>query len=338
MRIALETWLWLAPLAPLLGLVALEGWRRVSGRFVSVKAAGRLSDPAVSRRRSLRVIFLALTLALLTAALARPQYGVKPVHVTRSGIDLMLLLDTSTSMAATDVTPDRFARARFEAEKLLTALEGNRFGLVSFAGESFYECPLTLDMATLKMFLASTRVGAIPVPGTDVGGAIDKGITSLSTSAAKTKVIVLFTDGEDLTGNAEEAVTRAVEAKVRIYTVGLGSPDGAPVPQVDAAGKVIGYKKDEAGEPILTRLDAATLERIADTTGGESYLVSAGGEATVDLVSTLGRLEQSDLGSQEFTEYEERFQWLVGAALLLLALDYALGSFLARSPRSRERA
>lgn len=338
MRFHDATWLYLLPLAPLVGLVALEGWRRGASLFLSPKAASRLADRSVGRRRSVKIIFLSLVLALLAVALARPQYGVKPVHVTRSGIDLMLLLDTSASMAATDVTPSRFARARFEAEKLITALEGNRFGLITFAGESFYECPLTLDMATLKMFLASSRVGGIPVPGTDIGGAITKGIASLAKSPAKSKALVLFTDGEDMGGASHEAARQAAEAKVRIYAIGFGSTDGAPVPEIDETGKAIGYKQTESGEPILTRLDEAALRDMASATGGESYIASGGDDTTVELVPTLARLEQSDLGSQEFTEYEERFQWLLGMALLLLAFDYALGSFLARSPRSRERA
>lgn len=334
MRFHDPVWLYLAPMTPLVGFVAWWGWRRggkLLSPFVSPAAALRLSDPARDRRRAWRTLALALALAALTVALARPQYGVKPVEITRSGIDVMILVDTSKSMAATDVTPDRFRRVKIEIEKLAAALEGNRIGLVSFAGESFIDCPLTHDVATLRMFLDAVKIGSIPVAGTDIGGAVLKGVAGLAASDAKSKALVLFTDGEDLAGEAADAAEAAAKAGVKIFTVGVGSREGAPAPEVDEAGKAVGYKENENGEVVITRLDEESLKGLAAATGGAAYLSDGSRVAVDDLAADLARLEKTDIGGREFTEYEERYRAAALLALLLLAVDYAFFSGFRRS-------
>jgi len=261
------------------------------------------------------------------AAMARPQYGIKPLEARRSGVDVMILVDVSNSMAASDVKPSRLERAKLELTRLVRALEGNRIGLMAFAGESFIECPLTLDAGTVRLFLDGLGVGIIPTPGTAMGGAVKTAVDALKRGGtAKTRAIILVTDGEDLEGEVDEAAAGAKQAGIRIYGVGIGSPSGAPIPQVDELGEIVGYKNDSSGAPMLTRLDVASLDRLASATGG-IFIASQGESLDVGrIIDGLKKQEKTDIGSFEFSEYEERYAPLAALALALLAGEAALGA------------
>jgi len=290
-------------------------------KFLSAETAPRLSDGDVVLRRKTQVVILSFAILFLFVALARPQYGVKPVEVKNAGIDVMILMDTSKSMGARDVTPNRLARAKAEVGKIVSALEGNRMGLISFAGASFVECPLTMDISTLRMFLNTVKVGSIPVPGTAIGEAIADAVKALKGSRAKTKVVLLVTDGENLEGQVESSAKAALENGIVIYPIGIGSSAGAPVPEIGDDGRIKGYKKDKNGATVVSRLDVDTLKSIADITGGR--LITSQGERLdlSSLVAHLKSLEKTDITSREFTEYEERYQWFALTALLLLVLE-----------------
>ena len=172
MRFAEPVWLYLAIAAPL--ILGLAAWRGINAAraamelFISPEDTKRLVDAGLARRKIVRATLLILAAVLTMGAMARPQYGIKPMEVKRSGVDVMLLIDTSTSMAATDVKPSRMERARNELARLVEALEGNRIGIIAFAGESFMECPLTLDSGTVRLFLDTIDTGIIPTPGTSI--------------------------------------------------------------------------------------------------------------------------------------------------------------------------
>ncbi|MGK7345764.1 MAG: VWA domain-containing protein [Candidatus Nitrospinota bacterium M3_3B_026] len=333
MRFHDPAWLWFILAAPAIAALGLHGVNRsaaalrrvVSGRLVP---AGSFS----SARRG--VLLLSASLALLAFALARPQYGVKPVQVTRSGVDIMIMLDTSKSMAAEDVRPSRMERAKNEAARLIDALEGNRMGLIAFAGASFVEIPLTLDAGAARLILDGMGVGSIPVPGTAIGEALRAALKAFETSKARTKAVILITDGENLEDDALEAAREAAEAGLTVFTVGVGSEAGAPVPQIGQTGEAAGYKKDKDGRIIMTRLDSETLREIAAIGGGDFYRAGGGGQGLSALVERLERMEKTDITSQEFTEYEERYQPFVLAALALLALEGALSRRSSRSIRA----
>ncbi len=292
--------------------------------FLSSHTAPRLVDQKIYRRRKIGVALLTLALAALVGALIRPQYGVKPVQVKRSGIDIMILLDTSKSMNARDVKPSRFKRAQIEMGKIVAALEGNRIGLISFAGSSFVECPLTTDIATVKLFLDTIRVGSIPVPGTAIGKALEDAAKAFEASKAKTKAVILVTDGENLSGEVKIAAEKAAEKGLTVFPIGIGTVAGAPIPELDENGDITGYKKNKEGETIISRLDSETLREVAEITGGVMISSAGGGLDITGLMERLKNMEKTDITSQEYTEYEERYQWFVLAALVPLLLEFFL--------------
>lgn len=325
MRFHDPAWLYALMAVPLLGLISWWGVKRGARAFERFLSAGilpRLTPDGLRTRRKIRVAVLMLGAALVSAALSRPQYGVKPMQVKSAGIDLIIALDTSKSMAARDVKPSRMERARNETVKLVSSLAGNRIGLIAFAGDSFIECPLTLDMGAVRMILDSIKVGVIPSPGTAIAEAIYDSIKAFKTSKAKTKALILITDGESLSGNIEDAAQAARDADLKIFPIGIGSTTGAPIPLFDEKGAVTGYKQDDNGAPILTRLDVSTLEIMADITGGQ-FFVSQGESIDLSkLVASLQEMEKTDISSFEFTEYEERYQPVILVAILLLLAEY----------------
>lgn len=340
MRLHDPQWLYAMALIPLFAAVA---WRGVNAahkameRFMSSKTVARLVPGGIRIARKTRIAILAVALAMCVIALSRPQYGVKPVTITKAGIDVMILLDTSRSMAARDIRPSRLERARIELTRILAALDGNRMGLAAFAGESFVECPLTTDIATLRLFLDSLDTSAVPVPGTAIGKAIRTSVKAFATSKAKTKAAILVTDGENLEGGLDEALEEAVKAGIVIFTVGIGSEGGAPAPEVDDKGVITGYKTDAGGGTVITRLNSATLRKIAEATGG-AYFSTEGESLDLDgLVKTLKGLEKTDIATQEFTEYEDRYYLFALAALVLLLAESAW-SLIFPSSRAGVRA
>jgi len=197
-------WLYALMALPLLGIVSWWGVKKgseVFGHFLSKRISPRLTPGGLDTRRSIRIVVLTLSAALILVALSRPQYGVKPMRVKRAGIDLIIALDTSKSMSARDVKPSRIERARNETIRLVSSLAGNRIGLIAFAGDSFIECPLTLDMGAVRMILDAINVGVVPSPGTAIAEAIYDSIKAFKTSKAKTKALILITDGESLSGD-----------------------------------------------------------------------------------------------------------------------------------------
>ncbi len=336
MRIHDPFWLYFLMVVPM--AVALSWWgvsrsEKAFHRFISATLIDRLADMGRFARRKRSAMTLGFSACFLIFALARPQYGVKPVEVTRSGIDAMIILDVSKSMTARDITPDRISRAVNEINKLISALEGNRLGLITFAGESFVECPLTLDVSTLRLFLDTVGPGSIPSPGTNVEKAIRSAVKAFATSKALSKVAILITDGESLEGDVTGATQLAADNRIVIFPIGIGSTSGAPIPEISESGKVTGYKKDESGETVISRLDVDTLGEIASATSGEYYLSQGGSLDLTPMIEKLKGMEKTDIREREFTEYEERYQIAVLLALALLLFDY-FRSVVVRRPEN----
>ncbi len=206
--------------------------------------------------------------------------------VEREGVDVVLVLDTSGSMATADVAPSRFFLARQALLQLVARLEGDRFALVAFEGEAYPLVPLTLDADALGLFLETVEPGIVPAPGTSLGVGLAKGLEAFVDKERRNKVMVLVSDGEDLEGEVEEAVRRAKEAGVVVHAVGVGTEAGQPVPDVDADGRVTGYKRDEGGGAVVSRLNMSTLDAIARGTGGQAFRITP---ADTSLRSTRGR-------------------------------------------------
>jgi len=318
------TWLYLLATIPLFILLFWLFNKEFSKRlekFADTDLLPRLLSGTDRWKRFFKFVLTITAISTLIIALARPQFGVEPKEVKRVGIDILIMLDISLSMAAEDVVPSRLAKAKKEIERLADTFAGNRIGLLVFAGSSSVECPLTLDTSTFKMFLNSIGFSSAPLSGTDISGALAKGVSLLEQSAAKSKVILLITDGEDNEGNPAESAMKAAKSKIRIYTVGLGSESGVPIPIKDKDGKLIGYKKDLAGETVFTRQNSASLKEIADITDA-MFISSEGGMFNINpIIDSIRSLEKSDITSTKFTTYVDRFQWFLGIVILLLVIE-----------------
>ena len=311
------------------GLAALEWWaaarrRRALDRFGERGRIDRLTSVA-SRRRIGRAVLRLAAVALLATALARPQFGDRVETVRRAGQDVVVALDLSASMEAADVAPSRLAAARLAVGRLIERFDGDRIGLVAFAGEAFVQSPLTLDYAAATLFLNAMEPDLVPVPGTDLGRAIEVALDGFGDQGERSRQLVVITDGEDHEGALDAAVERAVDEGVRIHAVGMGSTAGVPIPGFDENGAPNGFLRDAEGSVVTTRLDDVTLQRVADRTGGAYYHAAAGSGAAFDrLVEELTGGEGEEIESREVTRYEEQYQIFLGLALALLVAEALL--------------
>ncbi len=261
-------------------------------------------------------------LALLLVAASDPQIGTKLETVKQTGIDIYILLDVSLSMQAQDIQPSRLEKAKLEISNLIQKLHGDRLGLIVFAGEPFVQFPLTTDYSAASLFLDAAGVQTVPEQGTAIASAINLAVKSFDYNSKTEKVIVIFTDGEDHEGDIKQAIDNAKENNIVIYTIGLGSPDGVPIPLYNDQGQQTGFKKDAQGNIVLTKLDEATLQEIASETGGQYYR-GANGRDELDIIYTdLSKIKKTEFGEKRVTDYEDRFYYFLAPAILLLLAEF----------------
>jgi len=322
-----------------LPLLALFFWwsqgrrRRLLERFGRWSAVARLIETTSAGRQVFKMIGLSLCAALLIVALARPQYGASERRLTRRGIDLLIAVDVSNSMLATDISPSRLARAKEQLRQLVLSSRGHRIGIIAFAGAAFAQCPLTLDYGLALNILDAIQVGLVPLQGTSIGAAIDCAVDAFERAEPGggearradqigDRVLLLLTDGEDHDKAAlQKAVDRAAKAHIKIYAIGIGSTKGVPIMMPDGT-----VKKDNEGRVVTTRLDYETLQRIAFQTGGVAIQGTETGD--LDLVEAkkhLDALEQTVQRSTTKTVYEERFVPVLTLALIFLVLEMFQG-------------
>ena len=322
--------LWLVPTLGALFIWSGRRKRRAIAAFGDTGLVSKLSHAVSPVLDRLKGGLLLATGFFLVLAVARPQWGEKTEEVVRSGVDIFIAVDTSLSMAATDVVPSRMEKARHIAAALTERLQGNRVGLIVFAGAAFVQCPLTLDDGAVRIFLDAIGTGVVPEAGTNVASAIDAARRGFVSKESKYKVIILLTDGEQHEGDPAAVARKAREEGVVIHAIGVGTPAGDPIPIRNAKGEVTDYKRDAAGQPVLSRLDEDSLGRVALATGGK-YLRATNRETEVDEIGELiASMESKELKSQLFTRYEERFYWPLGFAIVFLIADTAI-------PRGRRR-
>ena len=328
--------LWSLVLLPLLAALYWYAGRRsraLLDRFGEHDLVRKLR-PAVSiTAQRWKAALVVAAVALLGFALARPQFGTRVETVRRQGQDVIVALDVSRSMYAEDIAPNRLERAKIEVGRIIQRLDGDRIGLVAFAGDAFVQSPLTADYGAAMMFLNAMDPESMSTQGTDLARAIEVGIEALEETPPENRIVVVVTDGEDHEGGLAEALVAAGEAEVTIHTVGVGSAEGVPLPDVGGGGGR--FRRDDAGNVITTRLNEGALQDIALQTGGEYHRIGQG-------VGGLGRLVERiegggrELESREVTQYEEQFQIFLGAALLLLALEFIVPGRRRRTARRPE--
>jgi Ca-activated chloride channel family protein len=261
------------------------------------------------------VLFMAITLSQI-------QCGTHMEMMKREGIDLMIAVDVSNSMLAQDIKPSRIEKARQEVRGIIDRLKGDRIGLVVFAGDAFIECPLTLDYSAAKIFLDVIDVGLVPRQGTAIGDAIRKATEAFSKMEKKHKVLILLTDGEDQNTDPLGAAEEARKEGVKIYTIGIGSVTGEPIPITNRNGDVIGYKKDRNGEVVVTKLDEMTLQKIALTTGGKYYHATPGEMELDKVYDDISKMEKKELEGKLMVQYEDRFQYPLLLGIFAIVLEF----------------
>jgi len=312
--------LWLLPLLIVFYVLAFKAKKRAMARFGTLDLMKKLSRNTSRGRQIAKISLILIAIFFLIIALARPQIGTKIEEVKREGVDVLVAIDVSKSMLARDIPPSRLDKAKHEVESFIDRLRGDRIGLIAFSGVAFVQCPLTLDYGAAKIFLDIMDPDLIPTPGTAVGEAIQKAIETFDQHERKYKVLVLITDGED---HGEDVMKYAEEAErqgIVIYTVGIGSPQGEPIPEEMGSG----FKKDRQGQVIITKLDEFALEKIALQTGGKYFRASAGEDELDKIYDDISQMEKKELGSLQFSQFEDRFQYLVIFALLLLLIEFLL--------------
>jgi len=320
-----ESPIWLLGLLALPAFAAIEAWltradRERTARLVARPLWTRVLRRPAERWRYARLGLLLAGTAGVILALARPQWGIVREKIEREGVDIVLVLDTSGSMATEDVQPNRFFVARQALATLVARLEGDRFGLVAFEGEAYPLVPLTLDADALGLFLDTMEPGIVPAPGSSVGVGLARGLQLFVDQDRSHKVMVLVSDGEDLEGDVEEAVRQAKEAGVIVHAVGVGTEAGQPVPDFDREGRRIGFKHDPAGAVVVSRLNPGTLEAVARGTGGRVFRITPSDPSLSGLAAAIEGMEQKSLFREYTYRRKERFQVPLGIGLLSLAL------------------
>jgi Ca-activated chloride channel homolog len=292
-------------------------------RLGDVSLVQQLIPYSSRRKRIAKVILFLLGFSSLIIALCNLQTGSKLTEVKREGADIIVCLDVSNSMLAQDLSPNRLTRAKYALEKMIDLLEGDRLGLVIFAGEAYVQLPITTDYNAAKMFLESIGPGMVPVPGTNLADAIKKASESFSNDEGKNRAIILITDGENHESEAIEAADEAGKKGIMISTIGIGSQNGVPIPLIEN-GAVKGYRKDKDGQTVVTKLNADLLKTIAGKASGVFVQASQSDLGLGAVLDKIGELDKAQLESKMYTDYEDQFQWFLGLALILFFVEFLI--------------
>ncbi len=291
--------------------------KRLLSRLGSWDLVQRLIDSTSRSKQVTKVMLLIIAIGLLLFSMSRPQYGSIERPIRRKGVDIFIAIDTSVSMLAQDIKPNRLARAKEQLKGLIHRLRGDRVGIITFAGTAFVQCPLTLDYGLAQNILDTVEVDSVPVQGTAIGTAIHTATKAFERSAKGEKVLVLLTDGEDHDTDPIGAAKQAAKEGIKIYSIGIGSEKGEPIRLPDGS-----FKQDTEGHTVNSRLDLALLQKLAQITGGKTIKANPKGSLELDAIySDIGLIQKKPLRSRTYTIYEERFQYFLLPVILLLIID-----------------
>jgi Ca-activated chloride channel family protein len=301
--------------------VLYRTWRkRALKRYGDMDVISRLMPETSGSRPLIKFILLMIGYSFLIIGLANPQIGSRLEKVQRKGADLMIALDVSNSMLAQDIRPDRLTRSVQAISKLIDKLEGDRIGIVVFAGKAYMQLPITTDYAAAKMFLSTINTQMVPTQGTAIAEAIEMASGSFRQDD-RSKALIIITDGEDHEGDAIEAATTSSENGIQIYTIGMGSPNGSPIPEYYPSGVQKGFKKDRQGQTVISSLNETMLQQIASAGNGIYIRATTGRDGLNRIFEEINKLEKAEIETQMFSEYEDRFQYFLAIALLFMLLE-----------------
>src|SRR5213595_434787 len=324
MNFGAPNWLWTLAILPLLVLLYAQAERRSAIKlreFVSPRLLPQLAGNVDRVRRAIRFAFVLLALALAIIALAKPRWGYTFEDVKRKGLDVLIAVDTSRSMLSNDVQPNRLERVKLAARDLINELQGDRVGLIAFAGRAFLQAPLTIDYEAVMESINDLDTKTIPEGGTNISEAITLATQSFGKSAVGNRALIIFTDGEELSGDAMKSAKMAADAGVRIFTIGVGTSEGSLIPVNGEDGETA-FVKDSAGQVVKSKLDDKRLREIAQAAGG-FYLHLENGPRTMQQIYTegLAKMQAAEMDVRLSRRPIERYEWPLGVALIALALS-----------------
>jgi len=270
-------------------------------------------------RHILKFLIFSFAYASLVLALCRPQFGSKLKEVKRRGVEVVIAMDVSNSMLAEDIKPQRLIRAKMDVSKLVDKLEDDKIGIVIFAGDAYTQLPITADFGAAKLFINTINTNFIPKQGTAIGSAIKLGIKSFTQDTEAGKALIIITDGENHEDDAIAAAKEAAEKGIIIHTIGMGSPQGSPIP-VGPGQKA--FRKDRNGEVIISKLNEQVLKEIAMNTGG-IYVRASNNLSGLNIIQDeISKMKKTDVESKIYSDYEEKYQYFIALALIFLILEF----------------
>ncbi|MDX1782688.1 MAG: VWA domain-containing protein [Aequorivita vladivostokensis] len=311
------------PVIVVVFLLLLVWKRTVQKRFVDKELLKKLSPNRSLFKSVLKVLVLCLAIACLSFALVNPKIGTKLETVKREGVDIVFALDVSKSMLAEDIAPNRLEKAKQLITQIINGLAGDRIGIIGYAGSAFPQVPITSDFSSAKLFLSGMNTDMVSSQGTAITQAIEMAQTFYDDEDQTNRVLFIISDGEDHEGNVSATAEEAAEKGIRIFTIGVGTLEGGPIP-IKENGVLQYYKRDQNNEQVITRLSEETLKEIAKTANGE-YIDGSNTKVVVDQVKAiLNGMDKKEFEAKQFTDFKDQFQWFLAGALFLLVLDVFL--------------
>ncbi|MCF8235040.1 MAG: VWA domain-containing protein [Bacteroidales bacterium] len=310
----------LIPVFIILFWMMIRWKKKAIRRFGDSSLVASLMPLRSAGKTAWKFMILILAFGLLVVGAANPQIGSKLEEIKRKGIDMIIAVDVSNSMKAEDIAPSRLERARQSISKLIDRLQGDRIGIIVFAGKAYMQLPITTDYAAAKMFVQSVNTETVPVQGTAIGEAIRVAAKSFEEND-HSRAIIVITDGENHEGDAVEQARLATEKEINVYTIGMGSPEGGPIPVFNKYNNRIGFKKDRQGNTVITKLNEQMLQQIAAAGNGKFVRANNSKAGLDEIFDDINKLEETEIESKMYSEYEDRFQYFIGVALLLLIIE-----------------
>jgi Ca-activated chloride channel family protein len=321
-----EKFFWLLLIIPAL-IVLFSGlliWRRSKqNQFASPEMLEQLTPDKSVFKTWLKFSLLLLAFAFLVLALVNPKIGTKMETVTREGVDIVFAIDVSKSMEAEDVAPNRIEKSKQLVTQIINNLASDRIGIIAYAGSAFPQLPITTDYASAKMFLQAMNTDMVSSQGTAIKEAIELSSTYFNEEDQTSKVLFIISDGEDHEGDIGEVAKEAREKGIRIFTIGVGSLKGGPIP-IKRNGIIRTYKKDQNGVTVITKLNENTLKEIADDADGEYIQGNVTNNVLEKVTESLQSMDKTEFEAKQFADYQSQFQWFLGLAILLILLDVFL--------------
>jgi Ca-activated chloride channel family protein len=296
--------------------------RKALAQFGRKEILTQLMPNVSASRPVVKFIILMIALGSIILGLARPQFGSKLKTEKRKGIELIIALDVSNSMMAEDIQPNRLERAKRAISQLVDKLSSDKIGLIVFAGDAYTQLPITADYVSAKLFLNSISPQMVPTQGTAIGAAINLGMKSFNPQFEGSKAMIIITDGENHEDDAIGAATEAAKQGIVIYTLGMGLPQGGPIPEFVNGQKA--YRKDRQGNVIVTKLDEQMLQKIAEAGNGAYIRANNSQVGLNNLFSEVNKMEKSELETQIYADYDDKFQYFIGFGIFLILIDFLI--------------